>query len=222
MAEGEDEPTEVAGVQRLIDRIREEAVGSGRAEAQALVDAAKAEAAAIKERAERAREELLRQAHREIEVEKQAARAAVHTAARDVVLSLKSGVVASFEAHVHRLVSDALRDPELMRTLVLVVAGRVAKEVLVGKDLELWVSTLLDEHAPDESMPAVVRDGILGISHDMLREGVRLRVSPKVAAGAKIQLVGEHVEVDLTDDAITEMLLAYLTPRFRWILEGAQ
>ncbi len=222
MAEIENEPTEVAGVQRLIDRIREEAVGSGRTQAQALVEAAKVEAAEIRERAERERDELLRRAHREIEVEKQAARAAVHTAARDVVLGLKSGVVASFEAHVHRLVSDVLRDPELIRTLVLVVAGRVSREVLVGKDIELLVSALLDERTSDDPMPSAVRDGILGISHDMLREGVRLRISPKVTAGAKIQLVGEHVEVDLTDDAISQMLLAYLTPRFRWILEGAE
>lgn len=221
MAGREEEP-EVGGVQRLIDRIREEAVGEGRAEATALVEAAKAEAAAILERAERERDELQRKAHREIEVEKQASRAAVHTAARDVILGLKSEVVASFEAHVHRLVSDTLRDPELMQTLVLVIAGRVAEEVTVGKEIEVVVSALLDEHAPDEPMPAVVRDGILGISHDMLREGVELRTSPKVSAGAKIQLVGEHIEIDLSEDAITEMLLAYLTPRFRWILEGAQ
>jgi V/A-type H+-transporting ATPase subunit E len=210
------------GVQRLIDRIREEAVGAGRTQAAAIVEQARAEAAAILEAARRERDELQRKAHREIEVEREAARAAMHTAARDVVLSLKAGVVATFEAHVARLVSDTLRDPALMRTLVLVIAGRVAREVLVGKDVEVVVSALLDEHAPDEPMPAAVSDGILGISRDMLREGVELRASPRVAAGAKVRIVGEAVEVDLSAVAISEMLLAYLTPRFRWILEGAE
>lgn len=210
------------GVQRLIDRIREQAVGAGRSEAEALVNRARAEAAAIVEAATRERELLLREAKREIEIEKQAARAAVHAAARDVVLSLVSNVAATFEAHVHRLVSDTLRDPELMRTLVLVIAGRVAQEVLVGKDIEVVVSALLDEHAPGEPLPAVVRDGILGISHEMLRAGVELRASPKVAAGAKVKIVGEAVEVDLTSEAISQMLLAYLAPRFRWILEGVE
>lgn len=209
------------GVQRLIDRIRNEAVQAGCREAEAILEQARREATAILDRARAERDELKRSAQREIETEREAARAAVHTAARDVVLGLKSAMVATFEAHVARLVSDALRDPELMRSLVLVIAGRVAQEVLVDKDLEVLVSALLD-HAPADPMPAAVRDGILGISHDMLRAGVELRASPKLTAGAKVRIVGEDVEIDLTEDAISRMLLAYLTPRFRWILEGVQ
>jgi V/A-type H+-transporting ATPase subunit E len=220
MAQSDEQP--VDGVQRLIDRIREDAVGAGRAEAEKIVERAKAEATEILAAAQRERDEMKRRAHHDIEVESQAARAAVHTAARDVVLSLKAGVIATFEAHVKRLVSDALRDPELMRTLVLVIAGRVHREATVDKDIEVVVSALIDEHPADEPMPSSVRDGILGISHGMLREGVELRASPKVAAGAKVRIVGEAVEVDLTEDAISEMLLAYLTPRFRWIIEGTQ
>ncbi|MCA9706319.1 MAG: hypothetical protein KDK70_10765 [Myxococcales bacterium] len=219
MADADQERTD--GVQRLIDRIRGEAVAAGRTEAVAIVARARAEAAAMLEAAARERDELQKKAHREIEIEKQAARAAVHTAARDVVLGLKAGVVATFEAHVERLVTNTLRDPALMRTLVLVIAGRVAKEVLVDEQLEVVVSALLDE-APAAKMPTEVRDGILGISHEMLREGVELRASPKIAAGAKVKIVEDAVEVDLTEDGISQMLLGYLTPRFRWILEGVE
>ena len=37
-----------------------------------------------------------------------------------------------------------------------------------------------------------------------------------------MRIVGEAVEVDLTEDAISQMILGYLTPRFRWILEGVE
>ena len=216
-----DEEREANGVQQLIDRIRTDAVAASRAEAEAIVAQARAEAAALLEAAARERDELQKKAHREIEIEKRAARAAVHTAARDVTLGLKAGLVATFEAHVRRLVTDTLRDPALMKTLVLVIAGRVANEVLVDEKLEIIVSALLDE-TPSETMPTVVRDGILGISHEILREGVELRTSPRVDAGAKVHIVGKAVEVDLTEDAISQMLLGYLTPRFRWILEGVE
>ena len=162
MPDADEDKDQDDGVQRLIDRIRGEAVSAGRSEAEEILARARAEAAALLEAAAREREELQKKAHREIAIEKQAARAAVHTAARDVILSLKAGVVATFEAHVERLVTDTLRDPALLRTLVLVIAGRVAQEVLVDKELEVVVSALLDE-APSAKLPTEVRDGILGI-----------------------------------------------------------
>ena len=119
MPDADEDKDQDDGVQRLIDRIRGEAVSAGRSEAEEILARARAEAAALLEAAAREREELQKKAHREIEIEKQAARAAVHTAARDVILSLKAGVVATFEAHVERLVTDTLRDPALLRTLVL-------------------------------------------------------------------------------------------------------
>lgn len=210
------------GVQRLIERIRDEAVEAGRAQAKALVEQAMAEAAAILAAAQRERDEQKIKAARELEIEKQAARAAVHTAARDVVLGLKSALVASFEAHVARLVSDTLREPELMRKLVLALGGRVASERLVDREVEILVAAMFDDAAEDSSIPPRVRDTILGISREMLREGVELHTSAKVSAGAKVRLVGEQLEIDLSEAAISEMLLAYLTARFRWILDGAE
>lgn len=216
------EAREHDGVQRLIDRIRSEAVEAGGSEAAALVEQAKREAAAILADAQREREALQRKTRAELEVEKQAAHAAVHAAGRDVMLSLKASLVAAFQAHVGRLVSDSLHEPELVRQLVLALAGRVADEALVGREIELLVAALLCEPRPDAPLEPRVRDTILGISREMLREGVHLHASPKVAAGATVKLVGESLEIDLGDAAITAMLCAYLTPRFRWILDGTQ
>lgn len=210
------------GVQALIDRIREQAVEAGRREADALREQAQTEAAALVEAAKREREAMLSEARKHIEIEQQAGRAAVQMAARDVMLALEASVVSRFEAHVARLVSDTLQDPALMRQLVLVLAGRVANELLVDKQLEIVVSALLDEHPANQPMPAKVRDGILGISHGMLREGVELSVSNQLTSGAKVKLVGEAAEVDLSAAAISEMLLAYLTPRFRALLQGVE
>ena len=210
------------GVQALIDRIREQAVEAGRREAEALREQAQTEATALIEAAKREREAMLSEARKQLEIEQQAGRAAVQLAARDVMLALEASVVSRFEAHVARLVSDTLQDPALMRQLVLVLAGRVANELLVDKQLEIVVAALLDEHPANEPMPAKVRDGILGISHGMLREGVELSVSTQLTSGIKVKLVGEAAEIDLSAAAISEMLLAYLTPRFRALLQGVE
>lgn len=210
------------GVQRLIDRIRSEAVEAGRSEAAAIVEQARREAAAILASAQRERDELQRKTRAELEVEKQAAHAAVHAAARDVMLSLKASLVAAFQAHVGRLVSESLHEPELIRQLVLALAGRVADEALAGREIDVLVAALLTEPHADAPLDPRVRDTILGISRELLREGVQLHASPKIAVGAKVVMVGESLEIDLGDAAITAMLCAYLTPRFRWILDGTQ
>jgi len=67
-----------------------------------------------------------------------------------------------------------------------------------------------------------IRATVLGISGNMLREGVELIPSSSVPGGARVKLVGEDLEIDMTDDAISRLLLKHLLPRYKSILEGAE
>jgi V/A-type H+-transporting ATPase subunit E len=53
----------------------------------------------------------------------------------------------------------------------------------------------------------------------MLREGLELLPADDVAGGARVRLVGQDLEIDLTDTAVTRLLLKHLLPRYRDIVE---
>ncbi len=56
----------------------------------------------------------------------------------------------------------------------------------------------------------------------MLREGVDLKPSDSIGGGIRIQLVGEDLEIDLSDKAISELLLQTMLRRYRSLVAGAE
>ena len=218
----EEDVPRSSGVQDLIARIRDEGVQSGEAEARRLVAEAQAEATRIVEQARAEVDELRRKAQSEIETEKVAALEALKLAARDTALDLESSVVSAFSGYVKHLVTPAARDPELMRALILVLAGHTVDEFVKDKDLQIFVSDVLFK--PPGEVPEVVEGAdraVLSISADMLRDGVELVPSSEVEGGARVRLVDENLEIDLSEATAHRVLMKHLLPRFRALLEGA-
>ena len=148
---------------------------------------------------------------------------ALKMAARDAELKLEAAVLAGFQRHVKRLVAPVTHDGSFMRALVLVLAGQAVEEHLKDKRLQILVSDLLaGKDRENEELDQFVREGVLGISGDMLREGLEIIPSSEVSGGVRVRVVGEDLEIDLTDEAVAELLLKHLLPRYRNILEGAE
>ena len=106
---------------------------------------------------------------------------------------------------------------------MLVLAGQAAGEHLKDKPLQILVSDMLagkDRENPE--LDEAMRRGVLGISGDLLREGIEIIPSSEVSGGARVRVVGEDLEIDLTDEAVHALLLKHLLPRYRNILEGAE
>jgi V/A-type H+-transporting ATPase subunit E len=212
-----------AGVQDLISRIRDEGVESGKQEAGRLVSKAQLQATRLVEDARTEVEELRKKAHAEIANEKNASLAALKLAARDTSLQLEADIVSAFEGYVKRLVSPALRDPELIQARVLVLAGHAVEKFVKDQEIRVFVSDVLFKEAGESSeLDERAKQAVLGITGEILREGIELIPSSDVAGGARVQLVDENLEVDLTDETVHKVLLKHLLPRFRAILEGAE
>jgi V/A-type H+-transporting ATPase subunit E len=56
----------------------------------------------------------------------------------------------------------------------------------------------------------------------MLREGVELKPSRDLNRGIRIRLIGEDLEIDLSDQALSDLLLENLLPRYRAIVRGEE
>ena len=91
-------------------------------------------------------------------------------------------------------------------------------EILLPADL---VSLEDLRRKPEEAKPGTLAHFVLSMGGDMLREGMRCGVSHDGEAGVRIRLVDEDVQVDLTEAAITQLLLRHMLPRFRALLRGA-
>jgi V/A-type H+-transporting ATPase subunit E len=218
MAEAEQTSS---GVQDLIARIRDDGVQAGRQEAEQLLANAQRQAARMLEDARAEVERMRQKARAEIQTEETAALEALKLAARDTGLRLEAEVVSAFESCVKRLVSPVAHDGSVIRALLLVLAGHAVEEFVKQEEIQVLVSDLLFKEA-DESpeLQERVRQEVLGITGEMLREGVELIPSSEVEGGARVRLVGENLEIDLTEAAIHRVLMKHLLPRFRGIFEG--
>ena len=210
-----------SGVKELITRIRDEGVRAGQTEADRLVSQAKHEAAKILADAKREAAEMRQKAETDSEGFRTAALESLKMAARDTSLELRQSLIRSFETHVKRLVSDTTLDKDVLRDVVLVLSGRAVEEV--GKDrpvrLELPKALLAPEGA---DVGKQTHAAVLGLTRDMLRSGVELVPAADVKGGVRMRLTDQDLEVDLTDEAVSRLLLKHLLPRFRGVLEGTE
>lgn len=208
-------------MQQLISRIRDDGVQAGQAKAEEIIAHARSEAARLVREATEEAQQMRDKAAADIKSDQEATLAALQMAARDTRLQLEAEVLAAFEEHVKRLVTPVASDGSFVRALILVLAGQAAQEYAVDQQLEILVSDLIaGREAENPELDEVVREGVLGISGNMLREGVEIIPDRDISGGARVRVVGENLEIDLTEDAISKLLLKHLLPRFRSIIEG--
>lgn len=222
------QPTHPAasGVEELIRRLQEEGVNKGRDEADRVLAEARDEAARIRSQAEEEARALREETLQETENTRRAGQEALQVAFRDTVLSLKNWLLQRFSGDVERLVSAEMSDREFLQRLILEVAGRVReRHGLDTGTLELLIPEEAVEveelrRHPEELRAGTLSHFVLARAGSLLREGVSLRVVPDAPMGIAIRLVDRDVEIDLTDAAVTSLLLQHLQPRFRAFLEG--
>lgn len=214
-----------SGVQGLIARLRDEGVEAGRKRAEELVRKASEQATQIVAEAKAEAEEIIRKGRADIEMERTAAQAAFKVAIRDTRLELAEELKAVFASQVRRLVSAELQNRDFLRQILLTIAGRATAAVPEDQPLEVLVCQEVFSNGDackgvTDTSKEALRHFVLGVSGEMLREGVQLRPSTDIQAGIRIRLVGEDVEIDLTDKALSDLILKHLLPRYRNIVDG--
>ena len=218
-----EQPTKTSsGVQELINRIRDQGVRSAEEEAERILAEAKEQAARMIAAAEAEIEAKQSKAESKLKADEVASMASLKVAARDTGLELQSAVVSSFERQVKRLVSNFTMDGKFLKALVLVLGGHAAEKYIADKDVQIFVSrfALGEEQGPEVEERA--REAALAISSDMLREGIELVPSADIEGGVRVRVVEDNLEIDLSSEAISKLVLRHLLPRFRAIMSGAE
>jgi V/A-type H+-transporting ATPase subunit E len=224
------EPEEVhsagAGVQALIDRLRQEGVEAGKHEADALLADARLKADRLVEEAEAKAAEIREAARREAQAERAATQDALKIAARDVVLSLRNEIAARIDKETSRLLRETFADETFLQRLILALAGKVRADAGLDDagDLEFILPEQVITFEELKAAPETASEGtlthlVVSLAANVLREGVTFSAGQGFE-GIRIRLHDRDLVVDVTEAAIAPLLVKHLQPRFRAVMEG--
>jgi V/A-type H+-transporting ATPase subunit E len=122
-----------------------------------------------------------------------------------------------------RFVEHRLADQKLLEQMILELAARSRP----GDDRGRMQVLLPQTHvAPGELEKEVadVRPGslaafVLGLTGDVLREGLTFGISDETGEGVRLKLLDDDVQLELTEHTITAVLMQYLAPRYRAVMQ---
>jgi V/A-type H+-transporting ATPase subunit E len=213
------EESSSSGVQELIERLHEEGLSKGQDQAEQLISKAREQAAEILEKAKSEADKILAAAISEAQQTRIAGEEAVRLAGRDTILRLNEELRADFDQKVRGLVGYTLKDNEFLKQLILEIARKSVPE---DSTSPLYIELLLDEtNASDstgDSQDDPLGEFIRSLSGEALRDGLTFAVSDSEVPGVRVQVTDDHLEIDLSADTITHLLIKHLSPRFRAIV----
>lgn len=215
--------TQSSGVKDLIDRLHAEGVAKGQTEAEQLIAEARRQSMTITDDARREAEKILQDARDEAARMRSTGEDALRQAARDALLRLQESIREELTKRVRKLVGHRLEDPSFLERMILEVARRAMPED-AGKHVEIL---LPDDAATVEELsrnPESLAEGsltkfVLGLTGDTIREGLTFKPAGDNSPGIRVQIVDEDVRIDLTDQAISDLLMRHvLLPRLAAVL----
>jgi V/A-type H+-transporting ATPase subunit E len=215
-----------SGVEALIARLKDDGVQAGRQEADQIVEEARdrAETTLAEARAEAGR--IVEEAREEAARQKTAADEAVKVAMRDTTLRFREEIRGYLNDRVRRLVSEEMVDRELLQKLILQVAARSieAGGVANATDVEVQLPPRPLGIEELKNKPKALKDALSRLAKQIAgetwRDGVALTAGDETRKGLRVVVKDKELEIDLTPEALAELLLEHLQPRFRALMQG--
>jgi len=210
-----------SGVQELITRLSEEGVEKGQRQAEQLVAAARASAEAMVADAHRKADEIEEGARQAAEQTRVAGEDALRLACRDAINELASQIHDHFRQRLQRLITHTLQDDKLLKRMILEVAGKAAPPASTPLQLLLPAEIIGDEQVRSQLETGnldPLTDFVRDLTGDAIREGIQIGAAPDGTHGLQIRVVDEKVQIELTDETLTQVIADHVLPRFRGLL----
>ena len=197
-------------LQSLLAKIQEQGLDKANAERAAIIKKAEQEAAEITAKAKAAADAMRRAAEEECASLTKRAESAVKQAARDIVLKLNVELKERLNAILQENTANAMT-PELMGRIINEMAAAYIKDGKQEAKLEVLVSP-----KSLEEMNAALK----GSLKDSFVKQPTLFAGMELGGGLKVSVSGNDVFYDFSDDAITDIVAAYIGPRLAAIVKA--
>lgn len=192
-------------IRRICDVLRKETLEPAQGEAEEVIARAHKQAEEILEEARKKTDAMQQEAARAIEEKNNAFEASMRAASRQVLESLKASIEEKLlHPELATLIREKTQDPETIAQLINAVIDALEKEG-THADLSAYIPSAVSADA----INALVGARVL----ERLKEKSVL-VAP-FAGGIAVKLHKERLTIELTDEALRELVLRYVQKEFR-------
>ncbi len=191
-------------LEKLIDKIKNEGVGSAKKEADKILQEAQDKAKNELKSTNKKIETLKENAKKEIDSYRANANDSIKQAARDTIISVRDEIKKLFDNALSKKITNSY-DEDLMKKIIVDIAKNWAEE----KDLNV-VANGIDIDKLQKLVIEQVKNN--------LKNSIEIKLDKKISHGFRIGIKGEDMHYDFTDESILDTLKLYLNPKLNEIL----
>ncbi len=198
-------------LQELIEQIKKDGVGEAEAKAAAIIESAKAEAERIISNAKAEAEKAQKQAKEENERFVRASEDAIRQAGRNLLISFRESV----NKELNTIVGDGVKAAYSGEALVQ----------LIVKACEAWTKDADNDNLAvllNGKDLASLEEELLAALKAKLLTGVTLKANDNIDGGFRIAVDNGRAFYDYSQEAVTEMLSQYLSPKVSSLMKEAE
>jgi len=196
-------------LQNLLEKIQEEGVKKADSEKSKIISEAKAEAEKIIADAKKKSEDIVKKSEEDAKRNEERAANTIQQASRDIVIALNAELQDRLKNVVKECIGEAMT-PEMMGKLILEMQKNYIEKTGVA---EPSIEILLNEKDCD-SMEKFIKASLLA----NLKSNPDISIGHDFTSGLKIGFKGNDLFFDFSDDALAEMICAYVGPRLAAII----
>lgn len=197
-------------LQELIEKIKKDGVASAEAAAQKIIAEAEKKAASIVSEAEARADSIVKTAKAETERMEKASEDAIAQAGRNLIISFRDGINRELSALVGSATEKAM-DADLMKKVI----PEAVKAWAANND-ESDVSVLL----PAKDVKAL-EGGLKTALKGKLSKGLEIKADSTLAAGFRIGTKGDEAFYDFSAEEVASLFSAYLNPKTTELMKKA-
>ncbi len=198
-------------LQELIDQIKKDGVEAAETQAEAILTAAKEEAEKIISDAKAEAEKLVLTAKADNERTVKSGEDAIRQAGRNLLISFRESVAKEVKAIVAENVFSAYSGEDLKQIIVNAVSDLTSKP-----DAEDITVILNSEDLKK------LEEAVLQSLKEKMQKGITLKANDNFDGGFRIAVNESGAYYDYSQEAVTDMLSNYLSPRIAALLKEAE
>ncbi len=196
-------------LQSLLERIQEEGVRKADSEKDRIIADAKTEADKILADAKKKAADIVKKSEKDAKRNEERAADTIRQAARDVVLALNAELQERLKAVAKECIGESM-NPDFMGKLILEMQKNYINRT---KGTEPEIDVLLNEKDLGK-MEILLKASLI----EELKCRPELSIGHDFASGLKIGFKGNDLFFDFSDDALAEIICAYVGPRLTAVI----
>ncbi len=197
-------------IQRICDKIRHETLEPAKQEAQAVIAAAKKKAEHLVAEAEHQAEQLIQHARAQIEQDRHVFLSSLEQAAKQTLGSLRQDIEQRFfNEGLQDLLAKQLASPQLIANLINGIVKALKRD-----GIEADLKAIIPHSVSPTDISSLLLDEVCKKLKDKPLE------IGGFAGGAQVKLQDKKMTIDLTDQALKELLANYMRKDFRQLIFG--